>query len=475
MSFNQFLHILKSRWLLAVSVFLVTVLMTWGVSSWLPSRYTSTATVLVETKADPVSGQPSATSGAYMATQVEIIESPHVAQRVARKLRLDVNPQFQQNWEQSTGRKGDYNDWLAKWLKNGLEVKPAREASVIEVSYTFTDPAFATAVANAFVQAYVDTVLELRVEPAKQYSGFFDDRLKAARDRLEAAQSRLTAFQKANSIVATDERIDVETARMDQLSSQLVGLRAATADSTSRAAQARQRADVSQDVMSNPVISGLKSEIVRLEAGLQQLTSRLGDNHPQVAEMKVNLAALKSKLEDEIRRTATSVAASNSINQAREAEIKAEFDAQRARVLKVKALRDEMLVLQQDVANAQRTYDGLQGRLSQTNLESQNTQTNVAVLNPATEPYERSSPKVFLNTVVAAVGGVILAIGCVLLMEMADRRLRSAEDIVQAFDLPVIGYMPRSGKGQLSLAGARTTKWLGQRTLRLPGPELKQG
>jgi succinoglycan biosynthesis transport protein ExoP len=78
-------------------------------------------------------------------------------------------------------------------------VVPARESSVIALSYRAPDPRFAAALANAFVQAYIDTALELRTDPARQYAAFFDTRSKEARDVLEKAQARLTAFQRTTA------------------------------------------------------------------------------------------------------------------------------------------------------------------------------------------------------------------------------------------------------------------------------------
>ena len=63
------------------------------------------------------------------------------------------------------------------------------------------------------MQAYIDVSLDMRTSPAKQYSSFFDGRAKEAREQLEAAQAKLSAFQKDNGIIATDERLDVESSR----------------------------------------------------------------------------------------------------------------------------------------------------------------------------------------------------------------------------------------------------------------------
>jgi chain length determinant protein EpsF len=444
MTFNQFAAVLRARWILAVSILSVVVVATLGISLWLPKRYTATATVLAEVKPDPIVGTvPSMQqASSFIATQIDIIQSDRVAQRVANKLKLSEAPQFREMWEQETGRRGSFDAWIGAWLKKNLDVKPSRESSVISVNFQFPDAHFATIVANAFVNTYIDVALELRVDPAKQYLGFFDERVKKARQELEKAQSKLTDFQRAKGMIATDERLDVETMRLNELAAQLVSLRGLGADANSRAGQAKQ-ADKLQDVITNPVIGGLKTELARNEATLQQLQARYGDNHPQVIETKANVASLKARIDSETQRIAGSVGLTNTISRAREAEVQVAYDAQHSRLLKLKTERDEASLLSKEVESSQRAYDALLARESQTNLESnQSTQTNVAILTLADEPYEPSSPKIFLNTLVALILGLLLAIGGVLMYEGLDRRIRTPEDVVQGLDVPVISIVP---------------------------------
>ena len=81
----------------------------------------------------------------------------------------------------------------------------------------------------------------------------------------------------------TDERMDVETQRLNDLSSQLVAIQAAAADASSRQAQASAgSADKLQEISNHPVVAGLRGDLSRMEAKLQELSSRLGDGHPQV-------------------------------------------------------------------------------------------------------------------------------------------------------------------------------------------------
>ena len=122
----------------------------------------------------------------------------------------------------------------ANLLQKKLDVKPSRESNVINIGYSGADPAFAAAVANAFAQAYIDTNIELRVEPAKQYADWFDSQIKLQREKLEAAQKALSSYQQATGIVGTDERLDYETQKFNELSAQLTQAEAQGADASSK-------------------------------------------------------------------------------------------------------------------------------------------------------------------------------------------------------------------------------------------------
>lgn len=448
MTFGQFLSILRARWWVAALVLLLTVGTTVGVSLMLPKQYTATASVVVDFKPDPVSAvmYGGMMSPGFMATQVDIIKSDRVAQRVVSNLKLVDNPQVRQQWLDATDGAGRIEVWLADSFQRNMDVVPSRESSVINVSYRATDPRFAAGLANAFVQAYIETSLQLRVDPARQYSTFFETRSKEARDALEKAQTKVSAFQAAKGIIANDERLDVENARLNELSSQYTVLQALSAESRSRQSAAQSgQGDRMQEVLNNNIVSQLKADLNRSEARQKELSTRLGDAHPQVEELRANITELRARLDAETRKVTGGVTVSNTINVQRMAEVKASLEAQRIKVLKMKSVRDEGAVLLRDVENAQRSYDAVLQRFTQTNLEGQTTQSNVNLLQQASEPTQPSSPKILLNTLLSVFVGTLLAVGTALLLELRDRRVRSVDDVVAALDLPVLGIMPRPG------------------------------
>jgi chain length determinant protein EpsF len=445
MTFSQFLSILRARRILFIAVLLGVIVPVVVISLLWPKKYVGTASVVVDIKPDPISGLTQAlmTPG-LLATQVDIISSERVTRRVIRTLKLTEVPAIREDWSSDTeGENIDIETWLVAALQKRLDVKPSRESSVINIEYGAPDPKFAAGMANAYAQAYLDTVLDLRVDPAKRFNSFFDARAKDARDALEKAQNRLSEFQREKGVVMTDERMDIENQRLNELTSQYVMVQSLSAESGSRQSQAAGgAADKLQEINSHPVVASLRADLSRSEARLQELNSKFGDRHPQVVELKANIAELRSRLDTEIRRLSAGVGVTNNITRQREAQIRAELEAQRAKVLKMKEVRDEGTLILRDVEAAQRAFEQIQLRLTQSSLESQVTATNISLLTPAAPPVTHSSPKLVLNTILSVVLGLLVATGCVLVAELRNRRVRDVGDITDVLSLPLLGILP---------------------------------
>ena len=446
MTLQQFLLILRARYKAALLVFVITVATTVVVSLLLPKQYTASATVVIDVKSpDPVSGQvlQGLIAPGYMATQIDIINSDRVAKDVVKLLKLDTNAVVQQQWRDATDGKGQLIDWLANLLQKKLDVKPSRDSNVINVNYTGTDPDFAAAVANAFAQAYINVNLNLRLAPARQYATFFEEQTKAARTKLEEAQKALSDYQQQNGITATDERVDFETAKLNETSSQLTGIQALTTDSQSK--RGSSKADTIAEVMQSPLINGLKADIARAEAKLVESNGNLGKNHPQTQRSEAELAALKAQLDMETRKITSSIETTYQVGKQREAQLQSALAGQKNRVLLLNKQRDELNVLRRDIESAQRAFEVVSQRASQSSIESQTNQTNISLLNPATAPADPSKPKVFLNILVSIFLGTLLAVGLALTLELSNRRVRSTDDLLEALNLPVLGSIAHTG------------------------------
>lgn len=437
MTLQQLLLILKARIRTVLFIFAITVVSVTAVTLLMTKQYTASAAVVVDVKApDLVSGLSNIAPG-YLATQVDIISSDRVALEVVKNLRMEESKAIQAQWRDATNGKGQLREWLASLLQQKLNVIPSRESNVINVAYTGTDPEFAATIANAFVKAYMDVNLDLRVAPARQFATFFEDQTKAAREKLEKAQQALSDYQQRNGITSTDERLDFETAKLNETSSQLTGVQAQTTDSQSK--RQASKAETIAEVMQSPLINGLKADIARLESKLSEVKTNLGQNHPQILQAEAELTTLRSKLESETKKITASVETAYQVGKQRESQLQGALAIQKTRVLLLNKQRDELNVLRRDIESAQRAFEIVSQRASQTNIESQTNQTNIGVLSEASIPQDPSKPRVFINILVSTFLGLFLGVGVALILELRNRKVRSIEDLVDALEVPVLG------------------------------------
>lgn len=452
MTITQILAVIAARWRLVLAVTLgLTIVAALGVAL-LPKTYSASAAVLVDGRGlEAATGgerNNAANQGAnriVMATQADLISSERVARRVVRELRLADDARWHERWLDETDGRGDEESHLAKRLLRELDVKPARDSNVITLSYADRDPARAAAIVNAVAQAAIEANLALRVEPAQQFSDWFEGQRKDLRRQFEDAQARLSAYQREHGLVAAGQgQIDIETAKLSQLMMQLGEVEARRADSRARRSEASGNARESADVINSPVIAGLRTELTRLEAQLGQLGAQLGDRHPQVESVRQQRQALRGQLDAEMKTVAASMGAENSIVERREAETRAALQAQKQRVLALTRGTDELALLQRDVDSARRALDQASARQSELALQSQLQQSNVYLLAPAAEPGRASFPRHLLTVAVAALFGLLLGAGLALWRESQQPVVRSAADLSAVLDLPLLATISAS-------------------------------
>lgn len=453
MNFHQFINILWARKSIALSVLMMTSIITLAVNLLLPRQYVATTSIVVDQRSiDPMTGLslPLQQQPGYMATQVDVITSHNVARKVVEKLKLSENPQMQKDFAEAESS-ADIRDWAADLLlKKSLEIRPSRESSLIQVDFTSTDPEFAAIAANAFSDAYIQTSIELHAQPAKLNADWFDSQMASLRGRLEREQSILSNYQQLHGIVATDDRLDLENSRLAELSRQLVESQVNTSELQSRkdllttnfAAGGSSKS--LQEVLNSSLIQSLKTELARAEARFAELSKGVAINHPQYKQAKAEVDSLQQKIQSEIKMILSSIASGLSSSSQRNKLLADALAEQKAKVLELKKQRNEIAVFNREVENAQRAYDSAMQRAIQTRMESEMNQTNISILNSALPPAKSAKPKVLLNIVLSIFLGSMLGVCLALWAEVMDRRVRSAFDISERLAVPVLAVVSSS-------------------------------
>lgn len=461
---SLFFAVLRARMGLFTLALCITLATALAVSLMMPKSYRATASLVVDrrdsqslSEALNVFASPLERAG-YLQTQVDILKSPKVAQKVVSTLKLSERPEVRESYAEA-GSSNSIDEWLAEQLARNLEVETT-QSSVMHLSYSAENPKDAALIANGFAKAFMDTTLELRVEPTKQAAVWFDEQLKTLRTDLETAQERMTDYQQQHGIVSTDERLDEEYARLSELSAQLMRAQEANVELKTRE-QIAQRSIASgaaldrlPEVQSSSYIQNLRTEMLNGEAALQTLAAKYGDRHPEYLRQRAENRARAEKLETEMRNVVSSATNQRQEGEQRIAEISAAVAAQRSRVLQLKEGRDGLAVLLRNVNTAQTAYDTAMQRFVVNQVESRASQANATLLNAAVIPQRPDRP-LLLNLALAAIVGTILGLGLVLTREMSDRRVHSVLELADAINAPVLGdLIPWTPSGQRLLLAA---------------------
>jgi chain length determinant protein EpsF len=451
MEMTQFLMALRARRKAFALVLVATIVAAVTVALVVPKKYVAAATVLIDARDEqvmtPARISPRERAG-YVATQIDLVQSGRVAARVAKELKIAQKPGVREAFEQDTGGVGAIDEWVGKQLLEVLKVKTSA-GNVLILEFSSSDPKYAAQVANGFAKAYLDTSLDLRTEPTREAAEWFQSQMKGLRGHVTSAQSRLTAYQKQKGILAASDRLDVEAARLSELSTQLLAARNATYDAMSRHQHATEvmkggaTADAIPDVLANPYINGIKADITRVEARLEESSAVLGENHPVYQRTAAEIQGLRERLKTEMAKTVAGLGAAVQQSRKREQELQAAMKAQEERILALNEHRAELAVLTRDVDNAQRAYDAVLTRYQTNQIDSRANSTNLALLTPAIEPVHPAHPKVGLISILSVLVGGLFAAGVVYVLETLDRRVRSRADLESRLAVPSLGRLSR--------------------------------
>lgn len=439
MSLSSLLRILLARWWITAALVVVCVGAMSVVSMFMPRKYAASTELIMEGKVqDRVTGESVSARSGYMTTQSEIIRSRRVADRVYEYLPDDLRALVDERAAEAQAE-GKVNPagWLSGYIRRNLTVDPGKDSSVMAISMTADDPELAAGALNSLAMAYIDTSIELRTDPARRFSKWYQDQLDVLRGNLREARKNFSDFQQKHGIVGMNEQLDLENARLADLSSRLV-----EAQDQSTQDQLREGTGADATIPNSAAIQSLRSELSRAQAELEEMSTRYGERHPEYRRQLSEVQALRQSLATERGIAARSLESTAEVSESRLQELQQAFDQQKERVLSLKAKRDELDLLQQEVQMAQEAYNAASGRAQSNTLESRLAEASVTVLNKAVPPSLPSSPNIKLNVVIATVLGFLLGVALSLLLELANRRVRSRSDIEETLGIPVLAYLP---------------------------------
>lgn len=436
LSLAQILSIVWAHRKLSIFIMLAGLSLTALVMTMWPRTYTAPVTLMVNYEVnDPLNGKglPVGQVGSYIATQVELMQTPEVLLTVVDRLKLTQNRDYARGYN---GDSGTLREWVAKEVSKNLVIYQGQMGSqLIYVTYSANDPAEAAQVANTVAEVYKEQDYMRSSGPPGERAKRYAQQLNELKSKVDHAQIDVTAFHQRNGMIDEGSKSNVDVVLLATLEGRLL-----EAQNARRVAEARASEDssVSDQVLSSTLVQSLKTQLANQELRLAQLKRAYTSEYPDIRESQSQLEDTRRLLASAVSSYSANGSAGLNVAQRLELRLQRAVEEQRAKVLANGQLRDQAAKYLLELESAQTLYKRALEVYDQIAFASGGNYTNVSFVSRATPPVKASKPKVLPGVILGCMAALILGLGVPLGLELFHRRIRCRDDLERHHGVPVL-------------------------------------
>ena len=385
----------------------------------------------------------------FVATQVGLLKSTSVAQRVVEDLNLANNPAFADQQADPAVRLRQATQKVA----TSLSVTPPTEGNLVTFSYVSESPQLAAQIANAYANAFINSALQRRFEASTYARNFLEKQIAKTRGDLERSERQLVAYAQSQGIINTSGAGEGERgADAGSLQGQsLVALNEALAQATARrvAAEGAYRSAAAAGPTSEVTATtqALRQSRAALEAEYQDKRTLMKPEHPEMVSLRSRI----QELDRQISRETSNVEGSR-IN-GLQAEYRAALSAERALQARVAGLRGQVLdlrgrsiqytIFQREVDTNRALYDALLQRYKEIGVAGGIGTAPVSIVDRSDIPTGPFKPNLLWNLLAGFGLGLAAGIATAFALEYMNDTIKTRADVRNKLGLACLGAIPK--------------------------------
>ncbi|WP_299597862.1 polysaccharide biosynthesis tyrosine autokinase [uncultured Microbulbifer sp.] len=476
-----FFAVYEKKWYIAAFALIVTTAAYFSVQS-IRDRYQATATLLLSTnQANLVSIRDVYEAGAqrreFLMTQVEMLRSRAIAERVVDAVNLENHEEFNRPPKPSLSSKVKHwlgmedeapsldpaalsrrkREQIVNQIVDRINVQPVRTTQLIKLSYESYSAQLAAAIPNAVAQAYIEEQQSVRTDVTEKATSWLSERLEGLRVKLEDSEHALNEFQQREDLVDLQGVRGLASQELNETMNQLLEARRELKVVEAIYNQVRRKNSEAEsllsqpEVLNHPLIQAARQAETSAQLGVTELARRYGPKHPTMQAAQDELDSARAQLRSEIANLVASI----------------EVDFEQARE-KVRTLERELATAKSDlqaVAQKEVRYDELK-REVQINSQLYNTfltrfketrevsgyeSAAARLADPAVTPRRPLASKKRLLVLFAFVASAGLGVALVVLLDFLKNGIRDPQDISRKLGQPMMGMVPLESSGDLPL------------------------
>ena len=402
-------------------------------------------------KEDPTSTNPTGPAESYFQTQVQILQSESLLQRVIEK--PEISRALAQ--EEMRGRRLDWRKYLGlprsassdprpsvENIASRLSVRSSGEARSVQVFFESGDPQLSAQLVNTLVDEFAEQSHQMRWESTQRTADWLAAHLGEMKTSLEKNEAQLQAYARTSGLLFS-EKGNVADEKLRQLQEEYSK---AQADRTEK--QAKHETAMTKPLESVPealddaTVRDLGLRLAALRQEKAQLTSSLTPEHYKVRQVQAQIDELTAALETQ-RKNIVRRAANEYHSARRHEELLARAYVQQAKTVSDQAQKTiHYDTLKHEVDSSRQLYDALMQRVKQAGLASAMRASNILVVDKAKPPLLPYRPNYPLNSVLGLFAGTFFGAGFGVLRERLNRCIVGPGVAPAHLNLPELGAIP---------------------------------
>lgn len=494
---REMLAILRRRRGIIIASIVVLTLLTVFVVYQLTPKYTAEATVLLDTRKTNVIDLQAVVSGLQpeafaIRSEVDVLRSRQLAQKVIEKLGLAGNPHFNTDLRQTENPWVDWIPWqwwnqVTGWFGRVFPAAPAPRVTAasehertmtrltnklldrlnvitdgrsytIRLSYTADDPKLAADVVNTVADLYLVDQLEAKFEATRRANTWLSERLSDLRTAVERSENAVQAYRQQHNLNVADARgTSVTTQQLGELNTQLIMAGADRAQKEARLRQFQQAVKKGvvpanePEVLQSPLIQRLREQETEILAKQAELSTHYGDRHPLIINVHAQLRDVRHKIEEEVNKIVGNLAQDVQVARMRETTLQQKLEELRQQANQNNTAEVKLHELERE-AQANRTmYESFLTRFKETAEQEDIQQPDARIIARADVPLNPSFPNKKLFVVLAILGSALIGVFLAVLAERLDDGFRTGEQVETILGVSGLGMVPtvstRAGLG----------------------------
>ena len=494
--FGHHYKTLKKNWLsIAAFTLIFSLACTWHIYSK-TSIYQATATLLIQEEQksalsiEEVYGVDT-TKKEYFQTQVAILQSNHIADKVIQSLDLTQYPEFT-----STGglkqtideiksiplvqdllsvtpnptETAQYSDTYYRALqtfKDKLEIEPVRNTQMVEIRFRSADAKLATQIANAVGQAYIDANFEAKLVVTQNAATWLTNNSQKLEERLRDSEQALQDFLLREGLIDINGIDEIYANELEELNRKLNTAVNNRIESQSLIQLLRRKSSQSLDSLlsieefANQVqIRDLKLSEAQAEKNLSELAQRYGPKHDRMIQARAQLESIQSRTQQLIREISFSKQQDLLAAKSQEDMLRSELDRKKTEFQSLGSQKARYEQLKREVESNKALYEAFLNREKETNATSDYKNVTARFTDKAMIPLFPVAPQRMKLVLIATLFGFAIACALVIILETLREVIRSASDVQEKLGVTCLGTIPLVKNRRLRKNGLSYTAYL---------------